>query len=635
MIQLSDKALETLRSFGLRILKRRPRFAEPDSRTIDGRSFGQWAAAAGGIEIEDTHVKLGAERYLRVLMVYDWPDKVRLGILERALRTVPSARMVLHMHPGRLEFGVTTRLRLRRLEAAQEGEDLEKLTESRAEGALRYLYRRKTFDGARLFDLWCFILLDAHDLDELDARTQKIEEALDDQGILVSRLPGEQGRALQAAVPSGIWDHGFFQRHPGRLADDEAIATLYPFTEGNFSDSTGVYAGNKVLFDDAGKMVNAIGPYVFVDMFRPGDPGNKNMLITGESGEGKSGFIKGLIVSLLILGVRVFVIDIDGEYRPLVEALGDVAVWIDHSLDTGRYFDPLIVPPAVGLPEDAGRLDLTAAALHRTISLLLAGHYPNDQKAAADRALMETWKEAGIDRDDQTTWHRPVSIHRWYDKLESMDTPAAKALAEALYRPFRGSLRHLFARPDDSAGVDFEKVQLVVYHIARTTNEMDPEAADVKMNLTFTDAWRQVCRLCAEGKYFSTVIVDEMQRLVLNQVASEGVNTFATGARKYNSNLVAATNKPAILWETVGGEGIWDNSAFKVHFYSEKSGLDAIAKHGNLPDHVINLIRGLKGTHAFAFRNENRGYDILRLDLPAEEMQGLYKTRGLKQASGE
>ncbi|MFC6649369.1 helicase HerA domain-containing protein [Paenibacillus rhizoplanae] len=71
----------------------------------------------------------------------------------------------------------------------------------------------------------------------------------------------------------------------------------------------------------------------------PDDPRAQNVTVFGKTGEGKSYFLKALVVSLLEEGVHVFVFDLDGEWRELCAYVG--GVYIDHTTEEGRYLNHL------------------------------------------------------------------------------------------------------------------------------------------------------------------------------------------------------------------------------------------------------------------------------------------------------
>ena len=93
--------------------------------------------------------------------------------------------------------------------------------------------------------------------------------------------------------------NSFFERYPGRVIDIDALCSFYPFHGGTISDGKGCYIGHRV--EDCTAVYKNF----------TGSPDNQTMIVVGSSDKGKSSFIKGLIINLLMEGFRLFVFDVD------------------------------------------------------------------------------------------------------------------------------------------------------------------------------------------------------------------------------------------------------------------------------------------------------------------------------------
>lgn len=609
----------------------------PETESNSASGLANWVAErAGGLERKRTSLVVGGEIWHRTFVVHGWPQAVSPEWLQPLVREpLPegcSLRIAVHYRPARVDWNWATNMRVRRLErsvqSAAESGSPPSPDEVRALESIRVLQEKTLYHGAAVFDVWCVVTVSAASPEALEVASSRLEKVCRNARIAVSRVPYEQTDAFKAGWVVGVPDGEFFKRHPGRLADEDSAAALYPFTYGTLDDGTGIYIGNRAADDGDGS-------FVFLDLER--DPeGNKNFVVLGASGEGKSTFMKSLLTSLLLEEYQCFVFDVDGEYRFLCNHVG--GLWVDHTLSSGRYVDPLRVPPPLGDPnEDAARLDGVLNAVMRTASLLAGGLSPAEANAA-DRALMRLWDECGVGRDDQGTWARlnRRRVHDWYGQLKALASegaPGAGSLADKLWRFFEGAQSRMFAVPDD---VDFGGSPLVVFHVAQTVNnELEEHTAAVKMSLALTSVWDAVRRNRIRGNRWSAVFCDEGQRLLLDPNASRFVNTLATTIRKWNGLLVLATNKPSVLWAhaeggTEGGSGLWSNSAYKVLFWLEDADMMAVEKNAELPAPVLSAIRKLRRTHRFVLRVLDKGFDVLKLSLPAEEL-ALYKTRGLAE----
>jgi len=602
-----------------------PPVPAPDS--LDGQALGCWLAAAGSLQESPRHVCVGARVYSRTFQIRHWPKWVVPGHLYELTAGIPGLRVAWHLVPAEIQWNMLTRWKLRRLEqsvneTAGEVGGLVRPEEAEAAKALRYLHQQTQFNRADLFDLWCFITIQAESLEALDRRSAELRQILRNRDVSLTPLPLQQAHGFVSGLVSALPDPALLSAWPGRLADCTALSALHPFLHGSLSEGRGLYLGNRV----------AGGSFTFLDLASGEEA--KNFIVLGAGGEGKSTFLKAMVTGFLLLQppgsprFRVLILDVDGEYRRLCEEAG--GVWIDHTLASGRYADPLAVPPPIGDPkEDAARLQETTDHFLRVVSLLAGGMTPA-QATAADRALVTLRRQAGIDPDLAETWDRPVTIHHWYRQLQTDHSEAAQSLVHSLWRYFEGSLSRMFAEAD---GLDLDRAPLIVLHVSQSVNdETDAHTGAVKMAMALHTVWQQIKRERVRGELFTAVVADEGQRLLVHPGMADWTNMIATTARKWNSLLILASNKPSAVFETSGGQGLWENSPNKVLFYMEDSALRAVAEKAHIPASVLDQVRRLHKTHQFMVRVGGR-FDLLRVELPPEELE-LYRTRGLRAGGG-
>lgn len=565
--------------------------------------------------------------WLKTMLMKKYPEMIWPGFLAPIFKGGSQAnviRLALWFLPANLHWNTQMDWKFRRLqqsirEAESRPGGIARPEEVKALKTLSHLRTQKAYTGTELYDLYGSLTVITSEVGELEKEVNELKKSLLDMELGVDELNQEQKEAVTISgwLPVCKASEQFLKNHSGRIIDHEAAAAFYPFLEGSISDGQGAYAGNRV----------ADGSFVFLDL-EEGE-GNKNILVVGASGEGKSTFLKALVASLLLEGYRVFVVDVDGEFQQLCDEVG--GLWIDQSANSGKYTDPTRIPPKIGMPkEDAARWDATAASLIRIVSLLAGGLDPMETNAA-DRALQALWNKAGIERGNPETWDNPSGgIQEWYDLLASEESEGANSLKEKLWRYFKGSMRHFF---DTEESLDLSGSRLVVFHVASAINKQDDELlSTVKMTMAMDAIWNQVRIEKIKGERYTAVFCDEGQRFLLDQKASVFVNNIATTIRKWNGLMVLATNKPSVLWSdstegTIGGSGLWANSAYKVLFWVEESEAKAIEKHAELPDTVIKKMKSLHQSYSYIIRTE-KGFDTLRLILPPEEL-ALYKTRGL------
>lgn len=597
----------------------------------------------GKIQKAKEYLKINDQTYSRTLMVRVFPSQVEPGFFHFLSQIDFSneeenpeilIRRTYAIRPAELKWDWRTKWKLRRLEASiREGQTQPEGPhpgEVKAYQSLLFLKDKSNNDGV-VSDLFCYITIQAPTLNLLEEAAEKVVDKLDGCGMKAVSMKQEQTEAFMQSTILSTPSQSFEKVWKGRTCDDESISWIFPFTSGSLSDGSGVYFGDRV----------ADGSDVYFDLANPDNEYALNMLVLGATGEGKSTFMKAIVLGLLLEGFRVFVFDIDGEWEALCREVG--GLWIDHTMNSGRYQDPFRIYPKIDEIDDEckkaneARLSEVSSNVMRSISLL-ANSIDSDHLNAADRAVMKTWKDAGINPDDPKTWDqeeaKKASIHRWYQHLKSDSSPGAIELASKLWRYFEGTLRNMFATEDE---LDISNYFLVVFHVAKETdNETDQLTGMVKMSMSQNTVWNQVKMERVKGERFTAIVIDEGQRALRNKIMNRSVVTWSTTIRKFNGMLIVGLNQPAVLWAESGGEAadggnsLWDSTPIKVYFYMEQSALEQVQKNGNIPEHIVSELSTMQKTKTFFVKYLERGYDKLRMHLPPDEA-ALYRTRGLKK----
>ena len=155
-----------------------------------------------------------------------------------------------------------------------------------------------------------FLELKAKSLDALKEIQEEVVMELSRSRITVDRLTLRQKEGFLSVLPTGA---NVFGTQYERVLPASSAANLYPFSFSGKTDEHGMYIGR-----------DKYGTNILVDLDkRADDKTNSNVLILGNSGQGKSYLMKLLLTNIRESGKRVIVLDADDEYKDLcVNALG-------------------------------------------------------------------------------------------------------------------------------------------------------------------------------------------------------------------------------------------------------------------------------------------------------------------------
>jgi type IV secretory pathway VirB4 component len=229
-------------------------------------------------------------------------------------------------------------------------------------------------------------------------------------------------------MPSG-WN--VFGDQFERVLPASSVANLYPFNYSGKTDANGFYLGR-----------DKFGSNILVDFNkRADDKTNANILILGNSGQGKSYLLKLILCNMRQSGMHILALDPEMEYEELTNNLG--GCFID--LMSGEYIINVLEPKTWdenGDPRDAEAPQAfrQTSKLSQHISFLkdffrIYKDFDDRQIDTIEIMLGKLYEQWGI------------TDHSNFDRLKSTDYPILSNLYELIeneYKTFDESKRQLY-----------------------------------------------------------------------------------------------------------------------------------------------------------------------------------------------
>lgn len=273
-----------------------------------------------------------------------------------------------------------------------------------------------------------YLELSAYDLDQLKLLQTEVLTELIRSKLNVDRLMLRQQQGFQCVMPSG---YNVFRDQFERVLPASSVANLYPFNYSGKTDGNGFYVGR-----------DKFGSNVLVDFNkRADDKTNANILILGNSGQGKSYLLKLILCNLRESGMNVCALDPEMEYEDLTNNLG--GYFID--LMSGEYIINVLEPKT--WDENGSPNDPDAPQTFRINSKL-------SQHISFLKDFFRTYKDFS-DREIDTI---EIMLQKLYskfgitdtsnfDRLKATDYPILSdlyALIEEEYKSYDDSHRQLY-----------------------------------------------------------------------------------------------------------------------------------------------------------------------------------------------
>lgn len=165
-----------------------------------------------------------------------------------------------------------------------------------------------------------FIEIKAGNIEALKEIQSEVAMELTRSKISVDRLTLRQKEGFLSVQPVGVNQFGTQYE---RVLPASSAANLYPFNFSGKTDPQGIYIGR-----------DKFGTNILVDFDRRSeDKTTSNIIILGNSGQGKSHLLKLILTNIRESGKTVICLDPEAEYEELTEALG--GCYIDFM--SGRY----------------------------------------------------------------------------------------------------------------------------------------------------------------------------------------------------------------------------------------------------------------------------------------------------------
>jgi len=367
--------------------------------------------------------------------------------------------------------------------------------------------------GRPIFHLSVYMAVYAASPELLEEVCRRVEDYM--RGLRVAFYPA---RWMQPAVEYALLPAGTDRLRMVRNMTAGALGPLFPFTRRTYYDPQGFPYG---VHGDS-------GTWVILDPFGP-EVSNASHLIVGMPGMGKSAYLKRFIELAGVLGHRVIVVDLEGEYRSLVEDLGGAYLSLSR---TCPHSINLLEPGVEGEDPFGGVLSALIGFLGLALGRPLAAVERQSIIPYCYHTLLE---RAGVDIEQRETWRpeRPPTLRDLQHLMEEEGGTAAE-LAQLLYPYTSDNLYgNLFSRP---TSVDVGRTPVVGFSL----QGVSPDMLAPFMWLVVSLVWREITS--AGGGQPVHLVIDEGWYLMRHPDVGMGLADMARRFRKHNAALHLATH---------------------------------------------------------------------------------------------
>ena len=405
----------------------------------------------------------------------------------------------------------------------------------------------------RMFFAVITMVITADTKEELDQDTETILSTARKHMCQMAVLKYQQLDGLNTVLPIGTRKINAF-----RTLTTESLAVFIPFKVQEIMDKGGIYFGE-----------NAISHNLI--MCNKENLLNQSAFVLGVPGSGKSFSVKELIAFLILnTDDDILVCDPEGEYAPLVEAMGDLGSVIRVSAGGRDRLNAMYMVDGYG---ENNPIVVKSEFIMSLIEQIDKKGVGPQHKSIIDRCITYVYRNAA-----ETGTVPTLCTLR--DMLLEQPEPEAKQIALSLELYTTGSL-DIFGK---QSNVNLDK-RVVVFDIHGLGAQLKPTGL-----LVITDTMLNRVTLNWKRGKRTHVFIDEFHVVFENEFSAQFFNSAWRQFRKRNAYPTAITQNVEYLLDSVQASTMLSNSEFVVMLNQAASDREELAKLLNISNEQMSYI---------------------------------------------
>lgn len=562
---------------------------------------------------EGDWMKVG-DTFVRPFVMQGFPSAVSVGWLDSIYNHDGDMDVALHINPADDREALdelTNKIVQFESQYAIEAKkgNIRNLTKLKADTENLYLQRQKLEQNQEnLFYVQIAANLYAEDKETLDKETQKLDNKLKGRKIYMMPTYLQQDEGYKSALPYGKT----YLPDKFRNFNTGAMTSTFPFYNSEVMHERGILIAQN----------GATGTPILIDFYDKTKLNNANATIFGKSGSGKTFFVSLLTMRSAARGVRTAIIDPEGEYRPITEALG--GAHINIAPGSKHFINPFDIEADEELDEKTGMIseyvDINAkiSDLMNLIAVMNGGLDP-EERALVSEVLRNLYEKRGITADPKSLKisedfydeasetfftegkDKPMPVFSdFYEELQSMalkqQSNTLSSMVTSLKIFKKGEVYDLFDTQTSDSLKNFKNAPIVTFDISKLEESI---LRPIGMYITLQWTWEKFVK--KNPTVVKRVVCDEAWMLVnTNMAGHEMTGQFLENAarriRKRNGGLVIASQNFREFDESKQGRTVLNNAQVKFFLQQDAIDINALQDRFHLSDGEANyLLRAKRG----------------------------------------
>ncbi len=452
----------------------------------------------------------------------------------------------------------------------------------------------------KLYSMSMYILIKNQNNKKLQKSANSLRDTAYAKQIKIHPLSYIQKQGLESTLPTGL-DH---VQEKFSLTSSNISSSL-PFTTATLNDPDGIFygitlGGSKVRFNRFSKVSK-----------------NYNGIVFATSGAGKSFAVKMEVYRSLFKGASVYVIDPEGEFKSLCDAVGGTN--IDINPESTTKVNPLQFFSTETQSKEIMRTHL--GVVKGLLKIWLSEQTYN--RGIISKAVNETYAKKGILLEKPDTYTKePPTISDLINIFESLGNEGKQIATELLEYSKQGELGDLYDNLSTS-DVNFN-APMVVFNIQKVPDQEKQASIFYLSNFI----WQRVL----SDRKPKLIVIDEAHLLLKEESSANFIENLVRRGRKYNLGVVTISQDVEDFLKIPQGKVIAQNAETALILAQKKQSIPSLVKTFDLSEpekeYITRLTKGqalfIKGnshSHIFLYATphevdlfSSNAQDLERLD---------------------
>lgn len=578
------------------------------------------------------------KQYVRNFVIQGFPTQVWVGWLDTIFNSDSDIDTSIHIEPAddrQALDALTAKITQFEAQLATETEKGNIRNVTRLGDAIQGLYeerRKLERNTEKLYQVQVTCNLYCDSKDQLDKETQKLDNKLRGRKVYLMPTYLRQDEGYKSVLPIGKT----YLEDKFRNFNSGALTACFPFYNSEITHENGVFCG----------VNTSTWTPVLIDFYDRKILNNSNITVLGQAGSGKTFFVSLLTLRSALRGIRTVIIDPEGEYKKLTEAVGGSHIFL--APDSKECINPFDIEESDVVDDDGFPTGVKTVEINEKVSdvlnliAVMAGGLVGSQMSTVSTLIQSLYYDKHITEDpaslyvtdpyfDEKTgefYHdgmkKPMpTFSDFHIKLEEYgiknNDEEIKSLANTLRMFKKGGIYDMFDCYTSPNLNNLEDAPIITFNVSKLEENI---LRPIGMYVALSWTWEKFAKRNPHIK--KRIVCDEAWMLVSKSMAgyeytATFLETAARRIRKRNGGLLVASQNFTEFASSLQGQAVLKQCVTNIFLGQDATDVDLLQDTFKLSDgEKIFLMGAKRGQMLVRMKGESATVQVIPFDYERE-----------------